>query len=62
MIAADIIGILKIFLITHPAQALQDLAPLGGMGLHDLKLFRRQASGLVEDTVLNGNLAYVMKG
>ena len=62
VIAADIIGILQIFLVTHPPQAFQYLASLGGMGLHHIELFRGQAPGLVEDAVLNGNLANVMEG
>ena len=62
MVAADVIGILQVFLIAHTSQALQNLASLDRMGLHDFKLFLCKTSRLVKNLILNGNLADIVKG
>ncbi|MPM70919.1 hypothetical protein SDC9_117880 [bioreactor metagenome] len=62
MVSANIVGIAQILRVAHPVQPRQNLAALDGMGLHHLKLLRRQAAGLVQNRVGNGNFSDVVQG
>ena len=39
----------------------QNVGALGGMRLHDLELFFRQCSGLLQDVIFNADLAHIVK-
>ena len=60
--AGDLIGGLQQRLLAKIIQILQHLGSQYAVGLDDFKFLRGQFAGLVEDLVVNADLADVMQG
>ena len=56
VMAGDVTGIVIGTVLLQLRNSSQQPGPLGRVGLHDLKLFRRQAAGFVQNGVGNGDL------